>query len=81
MDKQVTRDFIKRARALAKRKKWAIRTISRKLFNQNPYGLERLEESLKQGVGGPPHINVLDAMARLDQMEADEEKEDEVVAA
>lgn len=76
MDKQVTKDFVRRARALMKRKKWVVHTLSRHLFDQNPYGFERLEEALRTGKGGPPHVNVLDAMKRLEDLEAEEKEEE-----
>lgn len=80
MDKKQTNAFIKRARAYAKRRKWTIHTLSRHLFDQNPYGFERLEKAMDKEAGGPPHVNVLAAMKRLDEMEAAEEDERTVAA-
>lgn len=80
MDRKDTRAFIREAKAFAASKKWALRTLSRKLFNQNPYGLERLEEALKAGVGGPPHVNVLDAIKELARLKAEAEEEERALA-
>lgn len=67
-DRKRTERFIKEARAFAEGRGWQIHTLSRYLFNKNPYGFERLEDSLKTGKGGPPHINVLDAFEAFDSL-------------
>lgn len=74
MDRDSTRTFIREAKAFAKRKRWNTHTLSRHLFNQNPYGFQRLEDAMKNGTGGPPHINVLDAAERLAELKAEAEE-------
>lgn len=73
MDERHTRDFLKRAKSYAKREKMSLRSLSKRLFNTNPYALERLEEALNDGSGGPAHVHVLNAMQLLEDLE--EEKE------
>ena len=75
MDEKHTRDFLKRAKAYAKRKKLSLRSLSKKLFNTNPYALERLEEALNEGGGGPAHVHVLTAIEILGELEEEKERE------
>lgn len=81
MDRERTEHFIAQARAFAERKGWKVTTLSRQLFNGNPYGFERLEEALRTGVGGPPHINVLDAMEKLTELRSKKKPSANRVAA
>lgn len=73
MDRKETRAFITRAKKVARDRGWAIHRLSRELFNDNPYGFQRLEEALRTGKGGPPHINVLDAVEKLATLEEEDE--------
>ena len=72
MDERSTREFLKRAKAYARRKKMSVRSLSKRLFNTNPYALERLEEALDAGNGGPAHVHVLNAIQLLEDMEEEE---------
>ena len=74
MDAKHTRDFLKRAKGYAKRKRMSLRSLSKRLFNTNPYALERLEEALNDGSGGPAHVHVLTAMQLLDDLEEEKER-------
>lgn len=74
MARRETQDFIDRALALAVRNEWADTTISRKLFNGNPYGLGRLIDAMKAGVGGPPHMAVIEAMEELERIAPSKKK-------
>lgn len=75
MDRKQTQQFIRDAKAFQRRKKWTTQTLSKHLFNKNPYGFERLEKALKEGEGGPPHVNVLEAMEKLKTLQDNEEDE------
>lgn len=76
MDKIQTKSFVSRTKAEAKRRGDSVRTISKRLFNGNPYAIERLEVALKKGSGGPGHVAVVEAERLLLKMEQ-EEVEDE----
>lgn len=80
MDRKQTQQFIRDAKAFQRRKKWTTQTLSKHLFNKNPYGFERLEKALKEGEGGPPHVNVLEAMETLRALEKKADEEDRVFA-
>ena len=79
MDRSDTTRFIRDAKAFARRKRWKVQTLSRRIFNGNPYGLERLEAAIKSGKpgSGPPHVNVLDAMDAFRELVAEDEEERE----
>lgn len=69
-----TENFIESAKAYAEKRNWKITTLSRQLFNGNPYGFDRLEESLRTGTGGPPHINVIEAVEKLAELRSSKKK-------
>lgn len=74
MDAKQTREFIRRADRYAKKHNMSRRTLSKRLFNTNPYAIERLEEALNDGGGGPAHVHVLNAMQLLDDLEEEKER-------
>lgn len=80
MDRATTLQFIREAKAFARARRWNNQTLSRHLFNKNPYGFDRLIASLR-GVGdGPPYVRVLDAVARFRELQAEAEEEEPVLA-
>lgn len=81
MDEKHTRDFLRRAKVYAKRQRLSLRSLSKRLFNTNPYALERLEEALNEGGGGPAHVHVLTAMQLLADLEEEKERPRERVLA
>lgn len=78
MDRADTTRFIREAKSFAKRKRWKLQTLSRRIFNGNPYGLERLEAALRGGPdakSGPPHVRVLEAVEAFRKLREEEEEE------
>jgi len=75
MDKAITRAFIAKAKTYAKRHGRSMQSLSKTLFNGNPYAFERLDAALKKGSGGPGHVAVIEAARLLAELEASEEEE------
>lgn len=63
------KDFIRRAKELARTRKRAVSTISRLLFPDNPRAIGRLARAIRTKRGGPGWVDCEQAVARLEKLE------------
>lgn len=63
------KEFLRRAKELARQRGCAVSTISREIFPNNPRALARLAEAIKRKRGGPSFVETEAAILRLERME------------
>lgn len=64
-----SKEFLRRAKDLARHRGCAVSTISRELFPNNPRALTRLGDAIKKKRGGPSWVECELAVPRLEKME------------
>ncbi len=70
-----TKEFLRRAKAVARKRRTKLSGVSRILFPGNPRALDRLERAIIKKRGGPSAVEFEDAAPRLEALEAETEKE------
>lgn len=71
----IAREFLRRAKALARRRRCELSTISRTVFPGNARALDRLERALIAKKGGPGVVEFEEAIPRLEALESETERE------